>query len=95
MLKHIFPNAQRHFEFRFQEAHGIDLDNTGRYKFQCKWYRDYVPISKIFEIKSEPLLGDIPVLVTASQNDSQGSRPPMAVLPLACLIELIERTEKK
>ena len=89
-LRCVFPEAKRHLEFQFQEAHGIDLDNTGRFKIQCKKCIKYVSINTIFEIKYDELLGDVPVLVTA--GDSQAA---MAVLPFSDFVDLLLRTEKK
>lgn len=79
-VKHIWPNAQRQLES--QQGFGYDLANTGNFRFQCKAYKDYCPISKINEIPD----GDyVPVLVTKGDR-----KKPMAVLPLDELIKLIE-----
>lgn len=92
MLRHIFPNAKRHLEFQFQEAHGIDLDNTGPYRIQIKKHRAYVPVTTINEVQCERLLGEVPILVTAGDG-----LEAMAVLPFEDLISMMEKihlTEK-
>lgn len=85
LLGHIFPEAKRHLEYQADEAaQGVDLSNTDRFKFQCKNYQNYVPVSTIFEVKlsSED---DVPVLLT------KGNRlETMAVLPFRNFIELLE-----
>lgn len=35
-ITEVFPFAKRHLEMQMQEADGIDLDNTGHFKIQCK-----------------------------------------------------------
>lgn len=85
LLGHIFPEAKRNLEFQADEAiHSKDIAGTDVYKIQCKNYQNYVNPSVIFEVKlSRP--EDVPVLVT------KGNRlPPMAVLPLGDLIDLLE-----
>jgi len=70
-LKPIFPDVKRHLEFQIQDCKGYDLDNTEllgmNFKIQCKRYKQYAPISKIFEVKEE----GIPVLIT--RGDRQES----------------------
>lgn len=88
-LKHIFPHARRHLEFQDAEANGTDLVNTGRYKIQCKKYKQYVNINKIEEVMIEDALGEIPVVVSAADG-----KKPMVVLPLDEFIRLVEISEK-
>lgn len=61
-----FPEAKRHLEYQSQEAKGYDLDNTGALRIQCKRYKQYVPLSKIEEVKCSGT--EIPILVTKANN---------------------------
>lgn len=84
LLRPVFPEARRHLEYQAEEAQGVDLDGTGSYKIQCKKLRAYSPISAIKEVVCDQFLGDVPVLITAGDNE-----PPVAVLPLDEFIRLI------
>jgi hypothetical protein len=88
-LRHIFPHAKRHLEFQQEEAQGFDLDNTGRYKIQCKKLKKYVSVNTIREIVYREGFGEVPILVTA--GDSQEA---MAVIPFQDLLWLIEVFER-
>lgn len=79
-----FPNARRQLEYQIDDCKGVDIQNTGRYKIQCKKMRKYAPITAIFEVKCERGLGDIPVLVTAGDG-----LEPMAILPLEEFLRLL------
>lgn len=83
LFKQVFKDCRRNLEFQKEAAaKGIDLLNTGPYMVQCKAYKSYAPIAKIFEVKAEA--HEIPVLIT------KGDRlQPMAVLPLRELIRLL------
>lgn len=87
-LRCVFPGAQRHLEFQSHQAQGIDIDNTGEYKIQCKKLHAYGRIALIEEVQCDRLMGEIPVLVTAGTN-----KEPMAVLPLADFINLLKLTK--
>lgn len=91
-FKRIFPQARRQLEYHEDDAKGIDLQNTGRYRVQCKRGRGYAPINKIFEVQCLDFLGvdEVPVLVTRADNC-----PTMAVIPFDKLLELIEVHEKE
>ena len=65
-LKEFFPEAKRHLEFQESDAKGFDLDNTGKYRIQCKRYKSYAPIAKIEEVHKES--GSVPVLMTRGDN---------------------------
>ena len=84
MLRPIFPDAKRHLEFQKADCIGVDLDNTGPYRIQCKKLKKYAPISCIEEVKCHDWLGEIPVLITAAID-----KPPLVVLPLEEWIRLI------
>jgi hypothetical protein len=61
-LRCVFPSARRHLEYHKEDCKGFDLDNTGKFKIQCKRGRNYAPINKIEE--PELLEGEAPVLIT-------------------------------
>jgi hypothetical protein len=84
-LRGIFPGARRQLEFQIEDANGVDLQNTGPFKFQCKKLKRYAPVATIREIKFEPLAGEVPVLVTAGDRE-----PAMAVLSFNDFIWLLE-----
>lgn len=84
LLRPLFPNARRHLEYQDQEANGVDLVETGDFRFQSKKCKAYVSINTIHEIQCDRLLGEVPVLVTAADR-----APAMAVLYLDDLLALI------
>lgn len=84
MLRPIFPNARRHLEYQDAEANGVDLVETGDFRFQSKKCKAYVSINTIWEIQADRLLGEVPILVTAADH-----KPAMAVLHLEDLLSLI------
>jgi hypothetical protein len=87
-LRGIFPGARRQLEYHADDALGVDVQGTGRYKFQCKKYKNYAPISCLSEVQCAEALGEIPILVTAGDN-----LRAVAVLPFADLLDLISRAE--
>lgn len=84
MLRPIFPNARRQLEYHEGDCNGVDLMNTGFFKFQSKKCKSYVSVNTIDEIQCDRLIGDIPVLVTAADH-----KPAMAVLHWDDLLALI------
>lgn len=84
-LRHIFPEAKRQLEYQLDTCQGIDLAGIGPFKIQCKKLKSYASVNTIDEIRCNPELGDIPVLVTAADN-----KPAMAVLAFADLVDLME-----
>ena len=88
-LRGVFPGARRHLEYHEDDANGVDLIGTGRFKFQCKRLRKYASITKIDEIMCEPAFGDVPVLVTKGDGT-----PIMAVLAFADLLDLIRTAQQ-
>lgn len=52
-LKEVFPDAKRKLEYQWQAATGVDLENTGKLKIQCKRSKTTIPMRKIKEIKEE------------------------------------------
>lgn len=83
-LRVVFPEARRLLEYHSDDAKGVDVQNTGRFKFQCKKWKAYAPVTCIQEIECEPVLGDVPVLVTAGDNLT-----PMAVLPFDDFLDML------
>lgn len=83
-LRDVFPNAMRHLEYQTSEANkGIDLVNTGQLRIQCKRYKGYAPITKIFEVSGGE--GEIPVLITKADR-----KPDMVVLSLDDFLKIIK-----
>lgn len=89
-LKHIFPNARRLLENHKDDAKGVDILHTGLYRFQCKKYRKYVNPSRIKEVQCDELLGEVPVLITAGDNQRA-----LAIIPYEELLRLLENQEIK
>lgn len=84
-LRPIFPKVRRKLEYQIDQCIGIDLEETGRYKFQCKKLKAYAPVSTIEEVKCDQMLGDVPVVVTAGD-----SLPAMAILPWEEFLRLLQ-----
>lgn len=82
----VFPGARRQLEYHEDDCRGVDLADTGRYKVQCKRFKDYAPLSRIEEVQCDELLGDVPVLVTAGDR-----RRALACLPLEEFLDLLKR----
>lgn len=89
-LRPVFPAARRHLEYQDAEANGVDLVETGNFRFQCKKLKQYAPVTAINEIICDRMLGDVPVLVT--QGDSL---PPIAVLHFDDFLTILTRYVKK
>lgn len=83
-IRHIFPNVGRMLEFQTGSNIGTDLQDTGVFRFQCKAYANYAPLTKIKEVS---IMSDeeIPVLVTKGNH-----QPPIAALYLVDFISLLE-----
>jgi hypothetical protein len=83
----IFPRSRRQLEYNEMDCNGVDLADTGRYLIQCKRKKKYANPSAIAEIQvKDP--SEIPVLITKADH-----KPPLAILPLEHLIELIAKYE--
>jgi hypothetical protein len=87
-LRGIFPEARRHLEYHKSDCNGVDLVNTGPYRFQCKRHKKYASVSDIDEIQLKDRKAEIPVLITKADH-----RPVLAVLPFDALVELIAAAE--
>lgn len=68
-----YTKAHRQLEFQINNALGIDIAETGRYKIQCKKTKKYVPMSTINEVKTKG--DDIAVLIAAGDNE-----PPLVTM---------------
>jgi len=88
-LRAIFPAARRQLEFQVQDARGVDIQGADPYKIQCKKLAKYVSINTIKEIQCDREFGDVPVLVTAGDNEEA-----MAVLPFSDLLKLLKKGMK-
>ncbi len=85
-LRHLFPDCRRHLEYHAREANGVDLIETGPYRFQCKKKKKYASVSTIKEIQCNRET-EIPVVVTAGDNEEW-----MAILPFSELVKLIGKS---
>lgn len=83
-LRPVFPAAERHLEFQASQAKGVDLRNTGDFRIQCKKEKKYVSINTINEVQCHDWLDEVPVLVTAGDNQRA-----MAVLPFDDFVQLL------
>lgn len=90
VLRELFPDARRQLEYHSADALGVDLQHTGEYRFQCKKLKKYASITAIKEVQCARELGEIPILVTAADNEEW-----MAVIPFKDLIRLIERAKRR
>ncbi len=77
-----YTKAHRQLEFQINNAHGIDIAETGRYKIQCKKTAKYVPMNTINEVKGKG--DDIAVLIAAGDGE-----PPLVTMFLADWLELV------
>lgn len=77
-----YEKAGRQLEYQANNANGIDLADTGRYKIQLKKTKKYVPMTAIEEVRGKN--DDIAVLIAA--GDSQ---PPLVVMYLPDWLELV------
>lgn len=89
-FRKVFPNAKRHLEYQLEDCQGIDLDETGEYKIQCKRGKRYAPLTAIKEIQLCPIEGGIPVLVTQGNYTE-----PLACLPLKDFLRILASHEAK
>jgi hypothetical protein len=85
-LRKIFPDARRHLEYQDGQAFGVDIAETGIYKFQCKRNKKYASLSAIEEIQICPIEGGVPVLVTKGDN-----KEPLACLPFSHFLKLLSQ----
>ena len=83
-LRGLFPRAIRQLEYQANQANGIDLADTGNLAIQCKRYKSYAPITKIFEVRP-PRQNMIPVLITKADYQDD-----MVVLRLADFLDILE-----
>lgn len=87
MLRPWFPKARRQLEFQKECALGVDLCETGHYRFQCKKLKDYAPVNTIKEIQCDrDLSGEVPVLITAGDN-----KPAMAIMYMEDFLALLPK----
>ena len=77
-----YTKAHRQLEFQINNALGIDLAETGRYKIQCKKTKKYVPMNTINEVQAKG--DDIPVLIAAGDGE-----PPLVTMRLEHWLALV------
>ncbi|OPX88969.1 MAG: hypothetical protein A4E53_01702 [Pelotomaculum sp. PtaB.Bin104] len=59
-----WPKAKRHLEFQTEEADlGVDLDNTEPFGVQCKAYKKYFSMDKVYAALKKVKRGK-PLLIT-------------------------------
>lgn len=83
-LRVVFPQARRQLEYHENDCKGIDLAETGLYKFQCKRGRRHAPVSALKEVMADEELGEVPVLVTKGDGERV-----LAILPFEELVDLL------
>lgn len=85
LLRPVFPDACRLLEY--QEGLGVDIANTGPFRFQCKRNKGYAPLSKMYE--AEDGVG-IPVLVTKADR-----KDALVALKLSDFLDLLNCWKEK
>lgn len=86
-LRAVFPKARRHLENHEEDAsRGADLIFTGPLRVQCKRRVKYARIAEIKEVQADPLVGEIPILVTRGDNEKA-----MVVLSLDDFLGFLSR----
>lgn len=80
LFKPLFPKAQRKLEYQEGDCTGVDLKNTGPFKIQCKRYKEYAPLNKIFEVDEE----GIALLITKAD-----SKPTLVALKLEDFLKIL------
>lgn len=82
VFRHLgYDKAHRQLEFQINNAHGIDIAESGIYAIQCKKTKKYVPMNTIQEVKYKA--GQIPMLIAAGDNEE-----PLVTIPLWAFIAL-------
>ena len=80
-----YPEARRQLEYHADDAKGVDIQNVGPYKIQCKNTAKYVSLNTIKEVQCERYLGDIPILIAKAAGEDT-----LAVLHWSDLKRLIK-----
>lgn len=83
-LRVVFPEARRHLEYQDAEANGVDLVQTGHYRFQLKRGRKPAALSAIKEVTADEEFGEIPVLITQGDHERI-----LAVVPFEHFLHLV------
>jgi len=86
-LKRFYPEAKRNVTETQTGGQGVDLVDTGPFKIQCKRYKGYAPINKIFEVvcKAET---DIPLLITKADAE-----PIMVVISMKHFLLMLRKVK--
>ncbi len=67
-LRYLFPEARRQLEYHQRDARGVDIQETGNYRIQCKRGRRYHGLQGIEEIQCDKVMGEIPILITKGDS---------------------------
>lgn len=84
-LKAVFPNAIRLLEYQEALCKGIDIQNTGNLRIQCKRFKRNVSTGLIHEIQATRAIGEVPILVSKADHG-----PILATLYLDDLLDIID-----
>lgn len=82
-----FPDAGRHLEYQSRHANGVDLENTGKFRVQCKRSAK-VFASPLVMDEIQPEAGTVPIVVTKIDR-----RPPIAYIYWSDLLRLIREIQ--
>jgi len=66
-----FHDAKRHLEYQKEEVVGVDIDNTGQFKIQCKAKNNSPNIPAVFKEIKHDKDNDIPVVVFKVTNKGE------------------------
>jgi hypothetical protein len=88
LLRKVFPEARRQFEYHVRDAKGCDIQGTAPYLFQCKRGKRYASLSAMQEIEICPIEGGVPVLVTKGDGTE-----PLACLPFSDFLKLLSKSK--
>lgn len=88
-FRRLYPDAGRKLEYQTRHADGVDLENTGEFKVQCKRGRRYASLSKLKEVQLCPIDGGTPLLVT--KGDDQD---PVVALYFSDFMRLVKKAER-
>lgn len=89
-LRVVYPEARRQLEYHSRDARGIDIQETGPFRFQCKKLKKYSPLSALNEVQCMEFAGEIPVLVTAGD-----ALRPIVALPLDAFLDILKALPKE
>lgn len=92
-LRATYPDAKRHLEFQTQEAKGVDLDNTGPFKVQCKALSKVPNIPQVFAEFKDLSQHEIPVVIF--KVDGKGSFAAFRIDDALILLDAFDKSQTK